>query len=829
MSLPDVPNYMLYRLSWNAEKQKYNKRPCRVDGSSLTEGEQPPMSTRAVADAALSRLPAPSHEHDGYALGFWFTADLNLFFLDLDGCVTDGQLTGDAARIVTPFLAAGCYFEGSSSGRGAHVVGSYTGELPPHRNVHPTVHSYELYTRDRGMIVNTAANTGSPFVDCTGQLLAVLAELFPPRAAVNLLHPVGERRPEWRGPEDDDELIRRMLAARGSVAAALGGRTSFTELWNGNVEKNNQADMALASHLAFWTGCDVARMDRLMRRSGLLRDKWNDRRRDTTYLGFTIVNACATTTHVYQEPQRKDTAVALVGAPGSEWNVVVADVLAKINGAYTYEELMDDVVPTIGPLGIPPIRAERVVTALRTRLELFNSKPPVSMLRQLVCPPTVGHVEQQAAPDWIGVFCYVKRTDKFFNTLTCEEYTAESFRTEYSRFMPTKPNGTREDPVQWARDRWGIVTVTDAAYRPGQPVFFEYAGMQFVNRYREDSMPVVTEPTPHALMCIEALKQHLWLLVDHREDLYHQLLMWLAYNVQNPGRKIRWSPLIKGVGGDGKSVFGELLFCAMGERNVKITSVSNLANNGGFTDWATGKCVNIVEEIRLEGRERRKIYNAMKIFIGDPRVDLNRKGRPADDTLINYTNHWLNTNYGDALPLDEDDRRLCVVFSPYTSISEAAAAKGLPDAQSLVQHFKMLGDSMRTEPGAWRGWLLGVDTSSFVPDGRAPETPEKESMKRMSSNSLDQVVADCIEQGGRGIAKDIFSSSRLTGMVQLKTGERPNNIGWNALLTRLGYRQVDKSVWWDGTAHRIWTKKVLTNEQIREKLDRTLTAPNNAQ
>ena len=38
------------------------------------------------------------------------------------------------------------------------------------------------------------------------------------------------------------------------------------------------------SHLAFWTGKDMTRMDRLFRRSGLMRDKYRDRddyRRDT--------------------------------------------------------------------------------------------------------------------------------------------------------------------------------------------------------------------------------------------------------------------------------------------------------------------------------------------------------------------------------------------------------------------------------------------------------------------------------------------------------------------------------------------------------------------
>jgi hypothetical protein len=47
----------------------------------------------------------------GCALGLWLTPDLGLFFIDLDECVTDGQLAPDAARIAAPFIEAGCDLE----------------------------------------------------------------------------------------------------------------------------------------------------------------------------------------------------------------------------------------------------------------------------------------------------------------------------------------------------------------------------------------------------------------------------------------------------------------------------------------------------------------------------------------------------------------------------------------------------------------------------------------------------------------------------------------------------------------------------------------------
>ena len=129
---------------------------------------------------------------------------------------------------------------------------------------------------------------------------------------------------------------------------------------------------------------------------------------------------------------------------------------------------------------------------------------------------------------------------------------------------------------------------------------------------------------------------------------------------------------------------------------------------------------------------------------------------------------------------------------------------------------------MRSEPGAWRGWLLSLDASSFDPDGRAPVTPERMAMILASSDSIDQIVMDIIDCGGRGITKECFSAGRLAGMVRLQNHEPPHGRGWNGLLSRLGYQQLEKTIKWDGSMHRIWTKKIMDVEKIKNILDKTL-------
>ena len=118
---------------------------------------------------------------------------------------------------------------------------------------------------------------------------------------------------------------------------------------------------------------------------------------------------------------------------------------------------------------------------------------------------------------------------------------------------------------------------------------------------------------------------------------------------------------------------------------------------------------------------------------------------------------------------------------------------------------------------------MGLDTSSFDPDGRAPDTGEKLSMKLMSQDMLDQAVIDVIEQGGHGITKEAFCSKNVMGMVELRVGEKPATRTWNTVLTRLGYRQHDKMVWFSGTSHRIWVKKPMDTEKIKGILEKSTT------
>lgn len=836
-----IAHWFLWRLVWDQEEQKYQKTPCALDGSvyRMDAGNAANWNAFDVVHARAAQLNASTDMSLRYALGFWLTADCGYWFFDLDKVSPgDGSLTEHASAMMSMF--PGAMLEWSSSCKGLHIIGRTVGQVPPHRSraVRESGLDYEFYTEGRGIAFGlsglAAGNADTTHDVAVAQLVAAY---FPPREQNE------GRRNEWRGPEDDDELIRRALQAKRSAEAAFGGKASFADLWHGNAEKNSNNDMALASHLAFWTGCDEERIERLMRKSGMFREKWNVHR---TYLrDLTIANACAQCTNVYQEPVRSDEGLrAMVGElvpmPTPEPGVVVRapahivspetlqrveELLDLVHQAPDQATLYNSVFPAIRASQIPPAFQDRIVRVVNKQLDAaWDAKMGVAKLRAILFPPVV-QGSRDAAPDWALRHCYVKDGDYFFDTENGASMTYQGFNAEFMRSMPIKDNGSRENAAEWALTRWGMTTVHRTGYRPDQGRYYTWDGFDYANLYNPASVPTTaTAYTEAGLRGIEAFQQHLYDMCGRRDNVFRQLIFWLAHNVQKPGIKIRWSPIIKGTHGDGKSLLAAVIRAVMGYRNVGVTGNSTLSNNGGFNDWAIGKAVNIIEEIMLTGKEKHKLYNATQEFIANDIVSINPKGAKAYDAY-NTTNHLAYTNHNNAIPLAKEDRRWLVIFTPWASLADMLVYCGLTEEgwkarSSAVDH------AFRHCAGELRLWLLTMEIGpEFDRNASALRTPERLAMIATSSEDAETVAAQIIEDGCHGVSKNVFSSACLNHMLKVRSlqdgFELPKTTALNHMLSRLGYSRYEKLVKWKNGVHTIWFKDGFKpdNESIRLELD----------
>ena len=303
MLLPD--RYIAYRLEWNPSRGKWEKIPVGDDGTRIDAHDM--RHWRAAADVIIPQQGG---------LGFVLNGD-GWFLLDIDDALgQDGQWQSWATEVFTRF--PGALGEVSVSGTGLHVMGRCDpAAMSEHRNRWSNM---EFYTT--GRFVALSAQGPSPIggtwsdVDWT----PVLQTVVPKREELGEL-PDGVD-PRYTGPESDDELLRIMLASS-SASSQFGEKLTFAELWNADVTRlaahypdgkggfdHSQADMVLMSHLAFYTGKDAPRMERLFARSGLVRDKWTKRQ---DYRHETVNKARRLCKNVYDKPRKTESTQSVDG------------------------------------------------------------------------------------------------------------------------------------------------------------------------------------------------------------------------------------------------------------------------------------------------------------------------------------------------------------------------------------------------------------------------------------------------------------------------------------------------------------------------------------
>ena len=238
-----------------------------------------------------------------------------------------------------------------------------------------------------------------------------------------------------------------------------------------------------------------------------------------------------------------------------------------------------------------------------------------------------------------------KGSTNWFNNTISSDYILPLSKND----MPIKPS---------AYSIGKISSVDSVAYNPKQERVFTSGHALYGNLYR-DEYPQIGQCD--ASLAEKVITTHLRKLL--KEDEASFMLDWLAHQVQKTGVLVRYCPLIIGVQGNGKTTISEFLRAAIGSSNTKVIGEGEI--NSTFSDWANGSAVGVIEEIRLDGKDRYSLYNRIKQFITNEQISVNRKGLPSVN-VENVTNYIAFSNYDDAIPLSKDDRRFYVLNSSVT-------------------------------------------------------------------------------------------------------------------------------------------------------------------
>lgn len=476
-------------------------------------------------------------EKTGFHVGFVLSERDPFFFFDLDDCYDGTAWHPEAVQIAQYFQDFAQ--EVSISGTGLHIMGVCNKSLLANRRHkfaspgRPDKKWLEFYTTKRFVALGQGFR-GRFELDGTDRLLQVVPQGNP----VDDVDLTAGPAHGYTGPSDDEELLRRMLNAGGSIGQIMGTKARIADLWNGDASilcqlfpsasgdayDRSSADAALMMHLAFWTGKDAARMDRLFRRSALMRPKYADR---SDYRKNTLQNAISGQSKIYDMVPTAPIVTATEAAaalPDGEF-LVVPEMERLFDGCVYVRDHHSIMVPG-GDLLKP---------------DQFSATKG-------------GHIFQMSADMSSG-----GTTKNAFEAFT---------QCRIHKFPKVK------SVVFNPRDTPGAI-VGDA-----------------VNTY----FPVEVETEPGD---ITPFLSHVARMLPDQRDR-EVLLTYMIALVQNPGVKFQWAPVLQGTEGNGTSWLAKFLTYAIGEKFCHKPKPDDITNK--FNAWMMGKLFIEVQEIMFEGR-----------------------------------------------------------------------------------------------------------------------------------------------------------------------------------------------------------------------------------
>jgi putative DNA primase/helicase len=271
-----IPAALCERDQWlmwmfEARDGKRTKTPWTIDRRRAASTRPETWTSFPMAQSAYR-----SGAWDG--IGYVFAESDPFCGIDIDHATEPNGRITDAA--LDTILLLNSYTEWTPSGAGFHVL--IEGKLPGRGRRHGNVEVYDtgrFFTVTGARFIVTPSGV-RPRQEALDHLLSTFPERKPPAQLVALRPPV----------PDVDALLAQMLRARnsGKVAALLRGDTS-------GYQSASEAELALCECVA-WYDPSPSTLDAVVRRSGLLRDKWDELRGDQTYGALTIATALSMVT-----------------------------------------------------------------------------------------------------------------------------------------------------------------------------------------------------------------------------------------------------------------------------------------------------------------------------------------------------------------------------------------------------------------------------------------------------------------------------------------------------------------------------------------------------
>lgn len=770
--LTSYRQFLVYQLVPDEERPgKTHKYPVNAQTLARVDAH----NSAHWCDSATA-LAAAQIYGDSYGVAFVFTAADPFWFFDIDDCINpEGEYNAIALELQQRF--AGAAVEVSQSGKGLHIFGWGQCTVPSAQRRKKSSKGFDLYTELRFVALTGDRITGQAFQDFTPALNQCVADYLT-RESSGSGEWTNEPHPNWSGPDDNDALVRKILASRKSAKSGFEGTITIQQIWKCDTDAlaadfpndqdhklfdGSRADASLARRLGFWTGNNCERIRELMYLSPYATEgdritKWDAR---PSWLEDTIVGALVwTATDFYQEHRAPEPMLELPAAI-EHGDTILGGKRRDAVGKVMYPDI---------------------------QVDYFANHVYIMDQNKIACPD--GQLLDQARFNvWKSGPLFLlddatpqaKPVDKAWDAFTLSK-SLDFPKAHTTCFRP------EERPMSLIRSE----------------------GITMFNTY----VPIATHRVAGDAGPFLGLVRKL--LPDPNDQRI--LLTYMASLVRNPGCKFQWWPVVQGVKGNGKTLLIQMIEFAVGSRYSFMPNTDQMADSKGkFNNWLDGKLFIGMEEVYVQ--HRREFLEAFKPWVTNLRMSVEGKGK--DQMMIdNRANGFISTNHKDGVPLEADERRYAIFFTAQQSKADKAR-DGMTGAYFSDLYDWAYGRNAYAHMGKdygravvndfLRSYELAVE---YDPAGACQEAPRTSSTTEALSvglGRLEQEVLQAIEQEQTGFRGGWISSHYLEQLLEQKSrGLGPR--GRSTLVAALGYMahpalkdgRVNNAVIPDGIKSRLY-------------------------
>ncbi|MEJ5903942.1 primase-helicase family protein [Pseudomonas kermanshahensis] len=284
-----------------------------------------------------------------------------------------------------------------------------------------------------------------------------------------------------------------------------------------------------------------------------------------------------------------------------------------------------------------------------------------------------------------------------------------------------------------------------------------------LNRWHALKREYMVEPHPTATRAdIQVAEDFLRRLSDNDQVAVDYVLNVLAQIWQKPGIKIPTALLLlTPYGRIGKNLFFRLVRNTFGGPALCGEGPGNKLLKANFDDGVADKLFRGLNEVRLAGVHAQEAYDNLKTMITEEHGSFEGKGTKRRDGR-NLAYFIMNSNHDDALPIMQDEGRICVLRStarraqtPEGQVTESEYYK------ELVEWIEGPGPALMA--GAFARWQFPQNWDPYAP---VPQSNASKDMQEAARGALHNNMEHLRLNRIAPFDKDILVVADITGALQ---------------------------------------------------------------